>query len=436
VTVAIAKDEYVAPDTARTLQSVYEHWWRVSVVGSDNKQGKPLSPGSQGFYAGIWQRYFAVTEGEQYAENETRFGLRSVRSITQAEVTEWKEALAVRVGPRSVLAAFQLLSKLFEHARRFNWVVRNPCEFVHAPAYEADVRAFTPEELSALIQNADPDTMLLIELGGASGLRESELFGIRFEDVNFPQGSVKVARQLQNGTARAPKTEKSRRVIPLPAAILKKLWEHPRRASGGLVFVSPEGHAMNTSNFHKRIWHPLLERAGIEPPMPQYFVGTRWEPDLSGSRKALDDAFRRGKLDQEEFNEQLTLLERWDVFVQAQEERGKITFHSLRHSTATAAIASGANMQTVCSWLGHASPLITLTIYADEWAAKLSQETATDIADVLFGSKTVAEGAEGEVRDQPGREESAEKSGSLDGGPCRSRTYDQEIKSLLLYQLS
>ena len=24
----------------------------------------------------------------------------------------------------------------------------------------------------------------------------------------------------------------------------------------------------------------------------------------------------------------------------------------------------------------------------------------------------------------------------VDGGPCRDRTYDQEIKSLLLYQLS
>lgn len=32
---------------------------------------------------------------------------------------------------------------------------------------------------------------------------------------------------------------------------------------------------MNASNFHRRIWHPLLERSGIEPPMPKYFVGTR-----------------------------------------------------------------------------------------------------------------------------------------------------------------
>jgi hypothetical protein len=46
--VAIAKDEYVAPDTTRTLQTVYDHWWRVAVMGSDNKRGKPLSQGSKG----------------------------------------------------------------------------------------------------------------------------------------------------------------------------------------------------------------------------------------------------------------------------------------------------------------------------------------------------------------------------------------------------
>jgi hypothetical protein len=43
---------------------------------------------------------------------------------------------------------------------------------------------------------------------------------------------------------------------------MKKLSEHPRRSPGGLVFVSPEGHALHASNFHRRIWHPLLERAG------------------------------------------------------------------------------------------------------------------------------------------------------------------------------
>ena len=141
---------------------------------------------------------------------------------------------------------------------------------------------------------------------------------------------------------------------------------------------------MNASNFHRRIWKPLLKAAGIE----------------------------------------------------LENERGKITFHSLRHAAATAAIASGANVQTVCSLLGHANPQITLTTYADEWAAKLDQNTAVDIADVLFGSKTVAADEKEEIDGAQNLEKSPESSGTWNGGPCRSRTYDQEIKSLLLYQLS
>ena len=390
--VAIAKDEYVAPDTTRTLQTVYDHWWRLSVTGSDNKRGKPLSPGSQGFYAGLWNRYFVAPEAAQAATAEARFALRRLRSITQAEVAEWKEALGTRVGPRTVLAAFQMLSALFEHARRFGWAVRNPCEFIHAPSYRANVRAFTPEELAALLAHADLSTALLIEMGASSGLRESELFGIRFEDIDFQRGGVNVARQLQNGAVLAPKTDRSRRFVPLAPAILKKLWEHPRRSSGGLVFLSPDGEAMNASNFHRRIWHPLLEGAGLEPPMPAYFVGTRSDPDLAASREALDEAFREKKLNREEFDRQVLLLKRWQAALETRRERGKITFHSLRHSTATAAIASGANVQTVSSLLGHANPQVTLTTYADQWAARLDQATAVDIAGVLFGSKMVAGG--------------------------------------------
>lgn len=162
VSVAIAKDEYVAPDAARTLQTVFDHWWRVSVTGSDNKRGKPLSQGSQGFYVGLWSRYFVMREEHQPPASEARFAPRRLRSITQAEVAEWKEALGLRVGRRTVLAAFQMLSTLFEHARCFGWAVRNPCEFIHAPAYGANVRAFTPDEIRALLNHADPGTVLLI----------------------------------------------------------------------------------------------------------------------------------------------------------------------------------------------------------------------------------------------------------------------------------
>ena len=61
----------------------------------------------------------------------------------------------------------------------------------------------------------------------------------------------------------------------------------------------------------------------------------------------------------------------------------------------------------VSSLLGHASPQITLTTYADQWPARLDQTTAIDIADVLFGSKTVAESRKESVTEEDASEEIA-----------------------------
>lgn len=59
-----------------------------------------------------------------------------------------------------------------------------------------------------------------------------------------------------------------------------------------------------------------------------------------------------------------------------------------RNMSPSASEADAVSLQTVSSLLGHANPQITLTTYADQWAARVDQATAIDIAGVLSGSKT------------------------------------------------
>jgi integrase len=225
VNVSVRKGEYVAP-TDRTLTAVYENWRRLCVEGADNKHGKPCSPGTGAFYAGTWRRYLLES-----------FGGRKLRTIDSASVAEWKEALATKVGPRSVLAAMQLIDALFKHARRFKWTVNNPCESLHRPKYRGKVRALRPAELAALIEHADATTGRLIRTAACTGLRASELFGVRFSDIDFTRGLIVLTRQLQDGVDLPLKTERSRRRVPLPANLLQELREDPRRFAGGLVFA-------------------------------------------------------------------------------------------------------------------------------------------------------------------------------------------------------
>jgi hypothetical protein len=58
-----------------------------------------------------------------------------------------------------------------------------------------------------------------------------------------------------------------------------------------------------------------------------------------------------------------------------------------------------------------------------------SRDYAVDIAGALFGSKMVAADKKRVAIELDVPEESAENSEGYDRGPCRDRTYDQEIKS-------
>ena len=79
------------------------------------------------------------------------------------------------------------------------------------------------------------------------------------------------------------------------------------------------------------------------------------------------------------------------------------------------------------------SAAFTMDVYSDLWPTAL-EGTGERIAATLFsgdGSNLVAE-APSEGVQLTNKAEVLD----LNGGPCRDRTYDQEIKSLLLYQLS
>lgn len=59
-----------------------------------------------------------------------------------------------------------------------------------------------------------------------AGLRQGELLGLKWEDLDLESGTLQVKRTLSNGTFTSPKTAKSRRTIKLTAKALKTLERH------------------------------------------------------------------------------------------------------------------------------------------------------------------------------------------------------------------
>jgi integrase len=112
-----------------------------------------------------------------------------------------------------------------------------------------------------------------------TGLRQGELLGLKWTDVDLEMGKLSVRRSLkitENGLGFGPpKNKASRRSVPLNKTAAAALRAHRARQSEerlrspgwrdiGLVFPNRVGKPINPSNLYHREYKPLLEHAGFE----------------------------------------------------------------------------------------------------------------------------------------------------------------------------
>ncbi|MBV9339711.1 MAG: tyrosine-type recombinase/integrase [Acidobacteria bacterium] len=139
-----------------------------------------------------------------------------------------------------------LMSVLFNHAIRYEWLEqgKNPITFVRQSAK----RKRTPEvlethEIQNLLRQLRSCFRLTVLLDVTTGLRRSELFALRWSDVDFRNLVVNVGRSIYLGKIGNCKTETSRRPLPLDIRVAAELWlwkESCRYAKpNDWIFASP-----------------------------------------------------------------------------------------------------------------------------------------------------------------------------------------------------
>jgi integrase len=230
------------------------------------------------------------------------------------------------------------------YAERLGLVSRNAAKLAKPPRIaRPEVQPFTAEEARRLLEAACGhrlEALFVTALG--TGLREAELLGLRWQDVDLERGLLTVRVQLQriNGklTLTEPKTERSRRTLQLPAMVREALRQHrvrqleERLAAGplwedsGLVFTTAHGAPLDARNVIRLYQERILPAAGL-PRRP---------------------------------------------------------FHVLRHSAATFLLASGCDLRTVQQVLGHAQVSLTANLYAHVMPALL-RDAADKLDAVLRG---------------------------------------------------
>lgn len=90
-----------------------------------------------------------------------------------------------------------VLSSLFQHARRYEFVATNPVSLVRQSAVRLkEPEVLTPEEVRALLDELDNPARTIVHLAATTGIRRGELFGLKWADVDLANGRLKIARSI------------------------------------------------------------------------------------------------------------------------------------------------------------------------------------------------------------------------------------------------
>jgi integrase len=122
-----------------------------------------------------------------------------------------------------------LFSVLFNHACRYEFFDRNPIYLVRQSAKRRRSPTFLmPAEIKALVDNLSIRERTLVFIAVSTGLRQNELFGLNWADIDFAQKMMNVTRSIVYGVVGPCKTEASQKPVPVHPTILKALIEWRR----------------------------------------------------------------------------------------------------------------------------------------------------------------------------------------------------------------
>ncbi len=194
----------------------------------------------------------------------------------------YREKLEAGLAPRMVQLIHTTLHKALKQAVADDLIPRNVTEAVKAPRpVSKEMQPLNLGQARTLLEAARGEKLeALYVLALTTGMRQGELLGLKWEDVNVESGILHVRRTLSTAMGEGfsfnpPKTTKSRRSIKVPQLALHALRRHraaqlaARLKVAGLwkdhdlVFTTGVGTPIARADLITRSFKPLLRRAGL-----------------------------------------------------------------------------------------------------------------------------------------------------------------------------
>lgn len=249
-----------------------------------------------------------------------RFGHVPVDEITRADIQTFVDGLTV--GPWAKVSTLRLLRSILGVAHQDGRIHVNPAAGASAgriPERERH-RYLNAQEVQILAAACGDQGDVVIILA-YTGLRWSELVGLRVKDIDLTARRLYVRRAAPEVEGRIvigpPKTRAGIRTVPLPQVVVDAF---TRRISGRApdepAVTSPNGAMLRSNNWRRHThWNNVLKKTHLAP----------------------------------------------------------LTIHELRHTYASLARKSGADLRYVQKTMGHSTPTVTANIYSDLYSDELDQ---------------------------------------------------------------
>lgn len=276
---------------------------------------------------------------------EPEFGTMPITDMTREQTRRYFARLT-REGkaPGTVRKIHTVLSAIMSEAVELELLAANPCTRMRGlPTVRTEEPVFLKaEQVRTLAEKMRHHTYkLLIYMAAYTGLRASELAGLRRKDVDLLRGVVHVRLPLKALDVKRPDGSRGPvfgtpkngkpRTVTLPKFLRAMLTDHlaltPAKGGPGgagadaLVFTAPEGGVHRHGLFMRRVWYPTI-RGDMRSKNPKKQRPPALPAELHGLR-----------------------------------------FHDLRHTCASMLIAQGAHPKIIQERLGHASITTTMNRY-------------------------------------------------------------------------
>jgi integrase len=215
------------------------------------------------------------TLDERLAPARAVFGGWTLRELEGAanDIAAWRASLPESARYRLTLALRQALAA----AVRWQYLGRNPAlDAGRNPEPRAEeLLPFTLAEVDRLDAELGAVFGPLVVFAAETGLRTNEWVALERRDVDRAGRAVVVQRRVSDGVLTPyPKTERSRRRVPLTQRALDALDRIPPRLDTTLQFPAVRGGYIGLDTWRNREWYPALDAAGIAKRGPYHLRHT------------------------------------------------------------------------------------------------------------------------------------------------------------------